>query len=237
MLKYHFWTLRLSAIIAAIFLLSSGCSDDSDSDANNNSGWDVSEGSDTDNTDVYDEDTHFVDAIDPQCFEYETQQRDCNSCTCDDGLWNCTQRACDTDVYDEDTNNADVSDPQCSEGETKQQDCNSCVCDDQGAWICTERACGQTYDPCEGQICGDSCHVCDPDDPDCQETDVLKFCNADGQCASETPECAVDNPCDGKTCGDTCSTCDPDDDGNCPPVMEYCDENGACNMAQPSCGS
>lgn len=46
-----------------------------------------------------------------------------------------------------------------------------------------------TYNPCTGKACGDTCMVCDPADPDCVETMVVKYCNARGLCTPHSPPC------------------------------------------------
>lgn len=47
------------------------------------------------------------------------------------------------------------------------------------------------YNPCAGKACGDQCTQCDPTDPACTETAVLKYCDASGACTSNTPVCGV----------------------------------------------
>jgi len=47
------------------------------------------------------------------------------------------------------------------------------------------------YDPCEGKTCGDPCTICSPDDPNCFETAVLKFCTRTGECVPNEPVCAM----------------------------------------------
>lgn len=53
-------------------------------------------------------------------------------------------------------------------------------------------ACGcgdDDYDPCAGLDCGDECQLCDPADPGCVETEVVKLCRADGICAAGPVTC------------------------------------------------
>ncbi len=74
----------------------------------------------------------------------------CNDCTCVDGAWACTEKACD------DTGPA----PTCEQGETKPapDNCNTCTCD-QGAWACTELGC--VPDECKpGETKMDDCNSC-----------------------------------------------------------------------------
>ncbi|MFH0902995.1 MAG: Kazal-type serine protease inhibitor family protein [Pseudomonadota bacterium] len=47
------------------------------------------------------------------------------------------------------------------------------------------------YDPCTGKTCGDSCRLCDPADPYCIETSVLKVCNPAGECTTNYPLCST----------------------------------------------
>lgn len=95
------------------------------------------------------------------------------------------------------------------------------------------------YDPCEGRVCGDTCTVCAPDDPDCVETAVLKACNAGGECVAETPDLCTDpapeyDPCEGLACGEQCFSCDPNDP-DCfeTTVVKLCDEEGRCMAGEP----
>jgi hypothetical protein len=46
-----------------------------------------------------------------------------------------------------------------------------------------------TYEPCEGKTCGDTCTLCSPNDPECGETAVVKFCSEDGICDAAEPAC------------------------------------------------
>lgn len=46
-----------------------------------------------------------------------------------------------------------------------------------------------TYDPCAGKSCGDSCNICAPDDADCVETAMMKYCDAAGKCVGTVPKC------------------------------------------------
>jgi hypothetical protein len=45
------------------------------------------------------------------------------------------------------------------------------------------------WSPCGGKSCGDACSLCNPADPGCAETPILKFCNAAGACGDITPAC------------------------------------------------
>ena len=59
----------------------------------------------------------------------KTADDGCNTCTCDEKGWACTEMACPDPVS-----------TTCTDGETKQEDCNSCSCMS-GAWACTKMAC------------------------------------------------------------------------------------------------
>jgi len=63
------------------------------------------------------------------------------------------------------------------------------------------------YDPCAGKSCGDRCTICDPADPDCVETSVLKQCQPDGTCAATVPECSDDCRTHGCAEGEHCAFC------------------------------
>lgn len=115
----------------------------------------------------------------------------------------------------------------CEEGETRMQDCNTCHCDAEGNWQCTLMGC---LDPDAGPDDADDA----PDATTCTEGDTKQVdcnacvCDADGNWACDTADCAADDPCAGKVCGEVCSTCEAGEGMACPPVMEYCDADGAC---------
>ena len=88
------------------------------------------------------------------------------------------------------------------------------------------------YQPCAGKTCGASCSQCDPKDPTCSETAVLKYCDASGTCTPNAPNCGGGGVC--KTRAD------------CPPVTDLicrtcpggtCAQmdcvNGSCQFACP----
>lgn len=77
-------------------------------------------------------------------------------------------------------------------------------------------------DPCEGKVCGDTCSNCPPDAP-CPA--VEEFCNADGECTSEEPQCEED------LCAGFIPPCSSDDE--CPGDM-ICSFDG-CNPSSASC--
>ncbi len=89
------------------------------------------------------------------------------------------------------------------------------------------------YDPCAGKACGEQCHACPPDDPNCFETADLKACDPTGRCASAaTFTCAPSDSCAGKACGASC-VWDPPCRNATPPCMMpsafgHCGADGAC---------
>lgn len=80
------------------------------------------------------------------CADGDTKMEDCNTCSCLDGFWGCTEIDC---------GGAESPPPaECEDGDTKMEDCNTCSCLD-GYWACTEIGC-----PPDGGI-----DVCDDDAP------------------------------------------------------------------------
>ena len=92
-----------------------------------------------------------------------------------------------------------------------------------------------TYEPCANKVCGDACQQCDPNDLDCNETNVVKACNEAGECVIDTGDLCDEvepepyEPCAGKVCGDMCQQCDPNDvDCTEDSVIKACNEAGEC---------
>ena len=158
---------------------------------------------------------------DPVCSDDEAEYQPCGGLTCGD-----TCSLCPPD------------DPECVETAVVK------YCDADGQCSAQAPRCEveeEPYDPCGGLTCGDSCSVCPPDDDDCFETAVLKFCDADGRCHAGDPVCEDDDaydPCEGLSCGDSCSLCAPDDD-DCYETMElkYCTDDGFCQGTEPVCAA
>jgi hypothetical protein len=81
------------------------------------------------------------------CVSGTTSSDGCNSCTCVNGSWACTDRACPPVA--------------CTDGSTMFDGCNSCTCTG-GQWACTRRYCPPAVDagsaprPC-GARAGDTC--------------------------------------------------------------------------------
>lgn len=46
------------------------------------------------------------------------------------------------------------------------------------------------HEPCRGKSCGQPCQVCPPEEADCLETAISKYCNEEGACAPVRPMCA-----------------------------------------------
>ena len=124
----------------------------------------------------------------------------------------------------------------------------NCWCDDLCADFgdcCQDKAqtCdggGGEFEPCGGKQCGDECNICPPDDPNCFETEVIKLCNAAGECNPEVPLCSID-VCAGCQGGCESTGC-PDgfecvaDPNECIPSACGCDtENGSC-ICTSDCG-
>ena len=118
-------------------------------------------------------------------------------------------------------------------------------------------ASGTTYEPCANKVCGDVCQQCDPNDLDCNETNVVKACNEAGECVIDTGDLCDEvepepyEPCAGKVCGDMCQQCDPNDldcvetdeikacnpDGECvSDTGDLCDDEEYDACAGKSCG-
>jgi hypothetical protein len=81
--------------------------------------------------------------IDPVCEDGDSMMQDCNTCTCYEGQWACTEIGCDP---------TEPPPSECEDGDTMMQDCNTCECLD-GYWACTDIAC----QPGDGiAVCDDS---------------------------------------------------------------------------------
>jgi hypothetical protein len=78
------------------------------------------------------------------------------------------------------------------------------ACNPDGSCGATTFVCEtEVYDPCAGKQSGDACTVCDPQDPDCIETAVVKECQggkcvpAGGTCSGQGESCANGQACCG----------------------------------------
>jgi Pacifastin inhibitor (LCMII)/Kazal-type serine protease inhibitor domain len=117
----------------------------------------------------------------------------CNTCSCTNGVWVCTLRACPVT---------------CTPGETKPagDDCNTCVCDEARNWACTRTACP----PPEPTICG--AHFGDP----CTANEYCAYDRENscgwsemtGNCKPRPQACTLELApvcgCDRKTHGNKC---------------------------------
>ncbi len=152
----------------------------------------------------------------PICEDGEKKEADdgCNTCTCSDGEWACTELACEEPVcQDGDTKMIDCNTcgcidgqwgctqigceppPECTPGDTKEVDCNTCECTEQGLWACTEIGCEPPPECTPGDTKMEACNACD--------------CTPEGFWACDTQECPPAVCGDGIVGGD--ETCD---DGN-----------------------
>jgi hypothetical protein len=76
----------------------------------------------------------------PECVDGETRRVDrCNSCTCEDGFWTCTEQVCSD----------------CDPGDIVPQPdgCNRCICTEMGTFRCTDHDCGECPAPEEAAAC------------------------------------------------------------------------------------
>lgn len=153
---------------------------------------------------------------------------------------------CATDDYDpcgglscgDDCSVCDPSDPNCFETAVIK------MCQPDGTCAASVAMCGGDdtnnddgggdYEPCGGLSCGDTCTICDPTDPDCAETSVIKMCQADGTCAASVPTCDDYDPCEGLACGESCSLCAPGDT-DCYETadLKFCQADGTCSGVEP----
>lgn len=170
----------------------------------------------------------------------KTADDGCNTCTCADGVWACTEKAC-------------VS--TCEDGETKMADdgCNVCTCMD-GTWACTEEGCGQPEcrdgatktadDGCNTCTCSDGSWACTEKacpTPACEdgETDGCACTCVDGQWACTDRYCPEPECEEGAITDDGCNTCQCVNGGwlctqrACPEPEPVCEEgammNNGCN--------
>jgi hypothetical protein len=66
--------------------------------------------------------------------------------------------------------------------------------------ICVPGSCvvETPYGPCANKACGETCQICEPLDEDCEETEEVKYCDAEGGCSGTLTACG-DEP-DAETC-------------------------------------
>jgi hypothetical protein len=115
---------------------------------------------------------------------------------------------------------------------------DGCTCAgvDCAAIYATQDLCTQNNASCLGTACKTDQECPTPKGPCTICPDGVTASCPEGKCVNNLcevvyPACGA-TPCSGKKCGDACSNCT----GNgCPPVLEYCDINGACGPQQPVC--
>ena len=95
------------------------------------------------------------------------------------------------------------------------------------------------YNPCAGKLCGNQCTQCDPADPGCAETAVLKYCDANGSCGAAFPICGGGGSCSSKLDCPAVGACPRCPGGGC---AELDCVNGGCQFVcppnpQPQCRS
>jgi hypothetical protein len=155
---------------------------------------------DTDEKDAGEEDTGEQDAGDEDTGAQDAGAEDTgvqDAGTQDVGPQDAGQQdAGQQDVGQQDTGQQDAgidSGLSCTPGDTKQVECNTCTCTQQRVWSCTKMACpGGPYEPCKNKSCGETCTLCDPADPNCNETAVVKYCDENGHCSAQnSPQCSI----------------------------------------------
>lgn len=147
-----------------------------------------------------------INEPEPMCMDGATKPDEdgCNTCTCLDGAWACTEKAC----ADEDAPPAE-----CEEGEEMMIECNACTCY-QGMWACTQIGCGET----EPSATATSSEPGDPtvtatetgetevsaseSDPSASDTDTGAC--GDGE-VTGAEECDDGNTIDGDGCSSVCT--------------------------------
>ena len=175
---------------------------------------------------------------DKDCKEGEQMPSEdgCNTCTCTDGGWACTEKACGDPTGDptgDPSGDPSGDPPVCEDGDSKPADdgCNNCTCYD-GQWACTEIACGDECQPGDKKM--DECNTCDCymggwvcTDAACPGTDT----DGDTEPGSDTIDPTAADP----VCGDGVV------DGN-----EFCDDGNQvdddrcpndCGLGDNACGA
>lgn len=104
---------------------------------------------------------------------------------------------------------------------------------------------GFGYDPCAGKECGAGCTVCDPADPYCSETAVVKACDGYGRCVTAQEALCLEqctyygvvyNPGESFPARDGCNTCSCTGNGEVICTLVAC--GVTCGMPDsPSCAA
>jgi hypothetical protein len=158
---------------------------------------------------------------------------------CSDGSYACPWSKCENGQcvsgYDTCQNEQCASDDDCPQVGAPCQ-----VCPD-GQFACPWNKCEngqcvggidgcQGYDPCAGKGCGENCSLCAPDDPNCAEFAVAKYCDPNGQCGLNFPVCST-NQCQSAADCPAIELCKPCADGQCAEVDCL---NGQCGWTCPA---
>lgn len=147
----------------------------------------------------------------------------CNTCTCTNGVWACTEKACSG-------GDGGTTPGKCKPGETTNDGCNTCTCTEDGLFACTLRACPpaecqegdvKSVDGCNTCKCSQGGWICTnlycPPPPVCTDgTSTNDGCNTctcmNGQWACTARACPPPPPVDagvsvgcGGWLGDTCT--------------------------------
>ncbi len=115
------------------------------------------------------------------CEPGDSMMMDCNTCSCVDGQWACTEIGCDPTAG---SGGAESGGMSCDPGDEPVDDCNTCDCVN-GEWICTAIGCDPTAgscDPADNPTNG--CNTCECDaagdwictDEACPENPAVAIC-------------------------------------------------------------
>ncbi|MEO8179781.1 MAG: hypothetical protein ABI895_13180 [Deltaproteobacteria bacterium] len=100
------------------------------------------------------------------------------------------------------------------------------ACNSDGSCGAVTFECEAAYEPCGGKRDGDTCTICDPQDPECVEDASLKSCHGGVcgasavRCPEQCPVIAICQLCPDDSCADAVVACNPD--GSCGNVKFTC---------------